>query len=119
MPSSLKIVKHSFLAAASCTLFAFSAAMALAGEDEHSFKVHNKTEVKITGILVSQDGKEYGKFDIGEGIGAGKTVNLVWDKSTDSESCKQFVKAVYADESESEPAKFDFCEADLVIEFEE
>lgn len=87
-------------------------------EDEYSFKVHNKTKVKITKILVSENGKKYAPFDIGKGIGPGKKVTLVWDKSTNSESCKQFVKAVYADGDESEPAKFNFCEEDLVLEFE-
>ena len=85
---------------------------------EFSFKVHNKSDTKIKEILVSQDGKTYGHFDVGAGIAPNKTVTLVWDKSTDNEECKQFVKAVYSDGSESEPAKFDFCEEDLEIEFE-
>ena len=88
-------------------------------EDEYSFTVHNKTKSRITKILVSETGKKYAPFDIGRGIGAGKKATLVWDKSTNSESCNQFVKAVYADGSESEPSKFDFCEEDLVLEFEE
>ena len=87
--------------------------------DEYSFKVHNKTKVMIKQILVSENKKTWGKFNIGKGIGAGKTVTLVWDKATNSEKCKQWVKAVYADDSESEPAQFDFCEADLEIEYEE
>lgn len=87
--------------------------------DEYAFKVHNKTEQKIKQVLVSEDKKKWGKFDIGSGIDTGATVKLVWDKSTDDEACKQWVKAVYADGSESKPAKFDFCEEDLEIEFEE
>ena len=85
---------------------------------EYSFKVINKTENTIKQVLVSDDKKTWGKFDIGKGINAGKTVKLVWDKSTNGESCKQWVKAVYDDGEESEPSKFDFCEADLEIEFE-
>ena len=91
----------------------------LAAADEYSFTVSNKTEQKIKEVLVSQDKKTWGKFNIGSGIPKGKTVTLVWDKSTNNEACKQWVKAVYADGEESEPAKFDFCEEDLEIEFEE
>jgi hypothetical protein len=87
--------------------------------EEYSFKVTNKTGSTIKKILVSEDGKKYGYFDIGAGIKPGKTVTLVWDSSTDGESCEQWVKAVYADGSESEPAKFDFCESDVDLEFEE
>ncbi len=85
---------------------------------EYSFIVHNKTDTRITKILVSEDGKTYGYFDIGKGIGAGKKVTLAWDKSTNNESCHQWVKAVYADGDESEPARFNFCEDELEIEFE-
>jgi hypothetical protein len=87
--------------------------------EEYSFKVHNKSENKIKQILVSEDKKTWGKFDIGKGIAPGKTATLVWDKSTNKEACKQWVKAVYDDDSESKPAKFDFCESDLEIEFED
>jgi hypothetical protein len=107
-----------------CVLGMATAAFALSSltvfaADEYSFKLHNKTEQKIKQVLVSEDKKTWGKFDIGSGIGAGKTVTLVWDKSTNKESCKQWVKAVYADGEESKPAKFNFCEEDLEIEFEE
>lgn len=87
--------------------------------DEFSFVVKNKTESRITKILVSENGRSYSPFDIGRGIKPGEKVTLVWDKSTNSESCKQWVKAVYADGSEAKAAKFDFCEEDLEIEFEE
>jgi hypothetical protein len=45
-------------------------------------------------------------------------MTLVWDKSTDAGKCTQYFKAVYDDDSESEPEKFDFCEKDLELEFE-
>lgn len=85
--------------------------------DEYKFKVHNTSGQTIKKVLVSEDGKKYGYFDIGSGIRAGATVELVWDKSTDSESCEQYFKAVFADGEESEPVKFDFCEKGLVLEF--
>lgn len=86
--------------------------------DEYSFEVTNKTRTTIKKILVSEDGEEYGYFNIGAGIKPGQTVELVWDSSTNGESCEQYVKAVYADGSESEPATFDFCESDIALEFE-
>ena len=85
--------------------------------EEYKFKVTNNTKETIKKILVSEDGKKYGFFDIGRGIKPGQTVTLVWDKSTDDEDCKQHVKAVYASGEESEPAIFDFCDADVDLEF--
>ena len=85
--------------------------------DEYSFTATNTTDLAITKILVSENKKEWGYFDIGGGIKPGQTANLEWDQSTNSESCKQWVKASYADGSESEPAKFDFCEDGLEFNF--
>ena len=90
-----------------------------ASADEYSFKVTNSTSSRIKQILVSEDGKEYGYFDIGKGIKPGQTVELVWDSSTNGEDCEQYVKAVYADGAESEPAVFDFCESEVALEFED
>lgn len=86
--------------------------------DEYSFKVTNNTNTKITKILVSEDGGEYGFFNIGAGINPGKTVTLVWDSSTNGESCEQYFKAVFANGEESEAQQFDFCEEDVALEFE-
>jgi hypothetical protein len=84
---------------------------------EFSFTATNGTKSAVTKVLVSEDKKEWGYFDIGKGIKPGETADLVWDKSTNSEGCTQWVKASFADGSESEPAKFDFCENGLEIEF--
>ena len=99
-------------------LLALSLAGNLAAE-EYKFTVHNKTKSVIKKILVSEDGKEYGYFDIGKGIKPGAEVVLVWDQSTNGENCEQYIKAVYADGSESEPTTFDFCESEVALEFEE
>lgn len=90
---------------------------ATAAESEFSFKVHNNTRTKMTKLLVSGDKKEWGYFDIGQGIAAGGNMTLVWDSSSNNEGCNQYVKAAYADGSESEEAKFNFCEADLELDF--
>ena len=109
-----RFIKLSFLAIA-FVMLSFTATKAQ--ESEFSFKVYNRTNTAIKKLLVSEDGKTYGYFDIGAGIGAGKSMTLVWDKSTDNEKCVQWFKAVYADKSESAPVKFDFCEDELELEF--
>lgn len=48
----------------------------------------------------------------------GQTMKLVWNQSTSNQECKLWMKAVYADGSQSEPAKFDLCEKDLEIEIQ-
>lgn len=101
------------------TLAVLALSVGSAVAETYTFKVTNKTEVKITEILVSENGKEYAPFDIGAGIGAGKTVTLAWDESTNDQNCKQFVKAIWSNGDESVPTKFDFCEEDLEIEFTE
>jgi hypothetical protein len=98
--------------------FAFAALTVSAYADEYKFKVTNNTDTAITKILVSEDGEEYGFFNIGKGIKPGQTVTLVWDESTNGESCEQFFKAVFANGEESEPTQFDFCESDVALEFE-
>jgi hypothetical protein len=86
--------------------------------DQYKFQVTNNTNMKIAKILVSEDGEEYGQFNIGSGIPTGKTVTLVWDESTNGESCQQYFKAVFANGEESEPQQFDFCEDEVALEFE-
>jgi hypothetical protein len=85
---------------------------------EYTYKVHNKSSSKIVALYASEDGEEYGQFDIGSGIAAGATVTLVWDKSTDDGNCEQWIKAKFADGGMSPATKFDFCEKNLVLEFE-
>ncbi|MEP6822840.1 MAG: hypothetical protein ABI946_10870 [Chthoniobacterales bacterium] len=101
-----------------CALFSVAHMPLLhAKEGSYSFKVHNTTKEKITGLLASEDGKTYGKFDVGEGIEPDGTMTLAWDKSTEKSGCHWFFKAVYEGGDESEPAEFNFCEENLVLEF--
>lgn len=99
-------------------LIPFRHAIAEDDEDQYSFKVHNTTKEKITKLLASEDGKDYGNFDLGEdGIPPGKTVTLNWDKKTGDTGCEWFFKAVFEGDEESAAKKFDFCEEDLELEF--
>ena len=97
------------------TLLSSTASFAYA--PEYKFKVYNNTKLPIKRIQVSEDGKRWGDFDIGSGIRAGATVEMVWDKSTDNGACEWWFKATWSDGEVSDAAKFDFCEKDLVIEF--
>ncbi|PZR73739.1 MAG: hypothetical protein DLM73_10305 [Chthoniobacterales bacterium] len=109
--------KRTALVACAVLVMAFVPRVALSGEGDYSFKVKNTTKELITKILVSEDGEKYGFFDIGAGIKPGETMTLVWDKSTNSDSCHQWFKAIWASGEEGKPVKFDFCEKDLQLEF--
>jgi hypothetical protein len=98
-------------------LASFAMSYASAPQD-YSFKIHNNTKHAIKKVLVSEDGKTWGQFDVGDGIPAGATEEMVWDKSTNGESCHQWFKAVFDNGEDSEAVKFDFCEKGLVLEFE-
>jgi hypothetical protein len=98
-------------------LASFAVSLARTPQD-YSFKIHNNTKHRITRVLVSENGKKWGEFDVGDGIAPGTTEEMVWDKSTNGESCHQWFKAVFDNDEESEAVKFDFCEKGLVLEFE-
>jgi hypothetical protein len=83
---------------------------------EYTFDVKNSTRSAVTKLEASEDGKEWGEFDIGDGIAPGETAQLVWDQSTNDQDCKQKIRATYADKSQTDIAQFDFCEEDLVLE---
>jgi hypothetical protein len=94
-----------------------SAAEHSSSDDQYTFKVANNNVQTITGLLASEDGRKFMKFDIGKGIKVGETVTLNWDKSTNNSDCNWWIKAVYADKSVGEAVEFNFCEEDLVIAF--
>ena len=104
------------LLATALVLMSFTLSFAKTNTD-YRFKVHNNTKHDIKKIMVSEDGKKWGFFDIGDGIAAGATEELVWDKSTDKGNCEWEFKAVFSNDEESEPVEFDFCEKGLVLEF--
>ena len=104
------------LLAVALVLMSFS--VSIARTPDYHFKVHNKGKNKIVKLLVSEDGKAYKPFDIGDGIAPGETATLVWDKSTDNGYCEWWFKAAFDDNEESKPVKFDFCEKDLVLEIQ-
>ena len=86
--------------------------------NDYKFKIYNNTRQKIVAVRVAEEGsKEWGDFDVADGIAAGATEEMVWDRATDNSKCKWWFKAKFANGEWSEAVKFDFCEKDLVIEF--
>src|SRR5689334_22120335 len=99
MKSLRNAKKNVGLLACAAILVTFAFSLAQARTEQYSFRVHNKTNKTIEKILASEDGETYGHFDIGDGIEAGKTVKIVWAKSTNDQSCVQFFTVVFDDGS--------------------
>lgn len=99
------------LLTAATLMFCASAASA------YDFTVKNSTDASITRVLASEDGKTWGEFSLSGPIAPGASTQLVWSPATENTGCEWQVKAVYDDGEESDPATFDFCEADLELEF--
>jgi hypothetical protein len=104
------------LLACAAMIMTFALSAVQARNEGYTFKVHNKASESVKKILASEDGKNWGHFDIGDGIAPGQTVKIAWAKSTDDQSCEQFFKIVFEDGSQTPAAKFDFCDEDLVLE---
>lgn len=87
--------------------------------EQYSFRIYNHTERIITKIFVSEDGDDYRLFDIGEGIVPSTTAELIWTETTHLTGCRQYLRALFDDDSLSAPVRLDFCEPDVVLEIKE
>ncbi len=103
------LIKRSLLISASLFAFSLVANVASASAEQWYFYVKNSSNSTIKSLLVSETGRNWGYFDIGTGISPGENSKMVWSSSTNNESCSQFIKATFADGSESEPSKINFC----------
>lgn len=95
-------------AAAAAVLLLGQAAPAAAAD--WYFYVQNASSSRLTRLEVREKGGSWGFFDIGDGIAPGDKVRLEWDQSTDSQDCKQSLRAFFADGTSSDPKVFDFCD---------
>ena len=102
-------MKRGFLVSAGLFTLALVGNVASASAEQWYFYAKNASSSTINSLLVSETGSSWGAFDIGAGIVSGENAKLVWSSSTNNESCNQFIKATFADGSESVPAKFNFC----------
>jgi hypothetical protein len=85
---------------------------------DYAFQIENNTDSDIVAIVVSEDAEDWGAFDIGSGIAAGSTADMAWDSSTDESGCTWYFMAAFEDGSDSEVVEFDFCDEELVIQFD-
>lgn len=113
------MIKQGFLISASLFAFGFVANVASASAEQLYFYVQNNHNSTITKLFVGEPNKTWGIADVGTGIASGESAKLIWHSSTDNELCKQWLKAQFADGSESQPALIDFCEKlDVPIVFQ-
>ena len=103
------MIKKSFLISASLIAFSLVANVTSASAEQWYFYVKNSSNSTIKKLMVGEPEKTWGQFDIGSGIAVGENTKMVWDSSTDNQQCKQWIKAQFADGSESAPAYIDFC----------
>jgi len=94
-------------------LFAVSAAA-----EDYSFTVSNNSDTDIVKIEVSEDDKRWLPFDIGRGIKAENSAVLVWDSSTNNSDCHWRFRATFRGGFVAHSDWVDFCEDDVVIEFD-
>ncbi|WP_055073800.1 hypothetical protein [Pseudanabaena sp. 'Roaring Creek'] len=103
------LIKQGLLVSASLFAFSLVANVASASAEQWYFYVKNNSNSTIKNLLVAEPSKSWGRFDIGSGIFPGDNVKMVWDSSTNNQACSQWIKAQFADGSESEPSLIDFC----------
>ncbi|MFM7600485.1 MAG: hypothetical protein ACKO7R_04690 [Pseudanabaena sp.] len=104
------MVKQGFLVSATVLALSLVANVASASAEQWYFYVKNNSNSTIKKLLVAEPNKAWGEFDIGLGIVPGENTKMIWDESANYESCKQWIKAQFADGSESEPSYIDFCQ---------
>lgn len=95
----------------------FSSLAGMAAAAEYTFKIENNANVALKKLMVSEDGEDWGYFDIGSGVPAGESRTLVWGEAAEGQKCRQYVKAIFSDGTTSKPKKYDFCEKGLALEF--
>lgn len=105
-------LKSVLIALAASSLFGSALA------NDYRFTVNNNTDTTIVAIQVSEDGKNWAPFNIGAGIPAGRSSELVWAEHTHDMDCVWQFVATFSDGSNSDQVAFDFCEEDLELEFE-
>ena len=102
-------IKRSLLMSASLIALSLVGSVASASAEQLYFYVKNDSNSTIKKLWVAEPNKSWGDLDIGSGIAPGENAKMVWDVSTNDQECSQWLKAKYADDSESEPAVIDFC----------
>ncbi|BBC26414.1 hypothetical protein [Pseudanabaena sp. ABRG5-3] len=104
------IVKRSLLVSTSVLALSLVVNVASASAEQWYFFVKNNSSSTIKRLFVAEPNKSWGEFDIGSGIAPGENTKMIWDSSTNNQQCRQWIKAKFADGSESTPSIIDFCQ---------
>ena len=113
------MIKKTFLISASLLAFSAVANVTSASADEWYFYVKNSSNSTIKQLFVGEPNKTWEIADVGTGIAPGESTKMVWGSSTGNELCNQWIKAKFADGSESQPSMINFCEKlDVPIVFQ-
>ncbi len=104
--------KTLFVTAAMVCIFALSAFAASFG---NRVQVRNSSPKKINTIQASADGASFVTFSLATGLKPGQTVTFNFNGA--QQTCEWFLKATYADRSESHSQKFNLCQQDAVVDF--
>lgn len=84
---------------------------------QYTFSVGNNTDRDIDSLSASQDGKDWRAIRVSGGIPAHSMTELRWNSKADQSACVWQVKAQFDKGGESAAVEFDFCVADLVLNF--
>jgi hypothetical protein len=101
--------RHTLLLATAIGTLSLVAKVSPASAEQWYFWIKNSSDTRIQKLLVSENKRQWGYFDIGAGIAAGQEVKLIWDESTNDQRCSQWIKAQFSDGQESEPSRINFC----------
>ena len=104
-PKLLKVA----LATAGAALSLVSILAISAKAEEYYFTLRNDTDLAISQVLVSEDGKTWGYFTLESNIAPKTEGKIVWGQDTNREACSQWIKVGYENGTVTEPEKFDFC----------
>jgi hypothetical protein len=98
---------------------AFASLMSFAAvAQNYTFTVNNNSDTDIVRIEVSEDAESWSPFQIGGGIAAEDSAELMWDSSTDNSDCNWQFRATFRGGFVAYSDWIDFCEDDVVIDFD-
>lgn len=86
--------------------------------EDYTFTVSNNSDQRIVKIEVSEDGESWAPFNIGGGIPAGESAELVWDESTNDSDCEWQFRATFQEGYVAGSDWINFCEDEVNIEFD-
>ncbi len=81
-----------------------------ASAEELNFWVENQSGASIKKLFISENMMEWGYLELGPGIRDGEKTKLTWDQAIHHQSCNQWIKASYSDDSESAPTQINLCQ---------